>query len=341
MSGYSAYLIGKSINTKGAVPHSTISQKLYRYYLEQKEVGKLPTGFGCDPIDEDFPKYIPAGCERVIGEGDNNATIVIGRDRPGHEFTGCGGTGGTQCGMIDLVAGRNSVTIHRNLERHYSLPKSKRLTDDALNNLSDSSDQALNNWFDDAARVYITQRAANIDGYLGFENKAGSNPTDLSAVVVKSDCTRIVGRESVRIYAGGAKNVKNPEGKGERRSNNTPIQRPKIELIVGGYDDQLQPAVLGDQLVKHLRLMYKTQNETYSLMFQNLAEAIAENAASIAIATGGVSSVNAAKAAVRIMENTRADLTKQWNTAINEMADLQATGFGGKTNILSNKVYIT
>ena len=102
------------------------------------------------------------------------------------EMSGCGGRGDTQCGMIDLVAGRVSSVIMKQLKKNPSKPV-------------DSNTVVDSNFFADAARVYITQRAINIDEYLGFQNEAGSDPTNLSAAIIKSDCTRVVGRESVRI----------------------------------------------------------------------------------------------------------------------------------------------
>ena len=64
-------------------------------------------GMALTNIREAIPSYDDAPCERKIS-GANNAHIVLGRDRYASKFSGYGGQGYTQSGMLDLVAGSAS-----------------------------------------------------------------------------------------------------------------------------------------------------------------------------------------------------------------------------------------
>ena len=98
----------------------------------------------------------------------------------------------------------------------------------------------------DAARIYISQRA-DIDSPEYFnlaEGKVG-NLTNRSAIAIKADSVRIIGREGIKLvtstdtYSGGA---------GQFIGDN--IQG--IDLIAGNNDSDLQPIVKGDDLAKIL-----------------------------------------------------------------------------------------
>ena len=97
--------------------------------------------------------------------------------------------------MIDLVVGRNSANIIRDVEGAVvtTNPSFKK----------------------DAARVYITQKAKNIDEYFDLElvgppllpirknsSVNTSPPNDRSAVGIKADDVRIIARESIKIVTG-------------------------------------------------------------------------------------------------------------------------------------------
>jgi len=170
---------------------TTIKSTIVTEEEEQKHLDNtvgptLPKGWGGTHIDEMVPNYRYSQVEKIRWEGGYNSFIVLGKDRHSSNFSGGGGHGETQCGMIDLVAGRMGSVLLKNPE----LLKQRG---------EDGNPYVNSSWFADSARVYITQKAQNVDKYLGFANNT-HDPTDLSSVVVKSDCTRIVGRESVRIY---------------------------------------------------------------------------------------------------------------------------------------------
>ena len=302
-----------------------IDPAVVKYFKNQQILGATAAqGVGCTEIAEAMPTYQDAPCEKVI-EGKNNAYIVLGRDRPGTEFSGCGGRGDTQCGSIDIVTGRVSSVIM------------DRLKSGQTTGLIDKTTVVDNNFFADAARIYITQRAINIDEYLGFANEEGSDPTELSAAVIKSDCTRIVGRESVRIYAGGAAG----DGFGpfgEKRANGSNIQNPRIELIVGNRgEEDMQPAVLGGNLVSYLARQNKL-NDEYINILTSLITQISSLEVRLAWLDGGFS---AASSAAQNIENFATMTQKIVNQMLNDAEHMDLLLIPGKKSFLSKKVYIT
>jgi hypothetical protein len=329
-----------TVNKVGAVPSTNYSVKLLDYYKNEKRSGRLPLGFGCEVLPEDTPTYVPKGCEFAVANSEYNARIIVGKDCPGHEFTGAGGLGQTQCAAIDLVAGGASATIMKNLAQYHRLSKEKQQSEEGRKHIFDEQKEITSNWFDDAARVYITQRAIHVDKYLGFRNEVGSNPTDLSAVVIKADCARIVGRESVRIYAGPAKTPKFPDG-GERRSNNTKVINPKIELIAGGNEEDMQPVVLGTNLVKYLKKINDTQNKAIFKVIQQMCEQITSNSTAIAVASMGSGSGLAINAVKMTIDSMNTMFKKVMDEAIQEINHLNYAGIPGQYSILSSKVFTT
>ena len=200
-----------------------------------------PPGQFCTALDEIYPQLEQAGCEVVYG-GNNNSEIVFGRDRPASLASGRGGSGGTRCGMIDIVAGRLAC-----------LPDSKR----------ECERLTSPNFTADAARIYITERG-DIDTYFSLPmGLATGGSAERSAIGIKSDHTRIIGRETVRIYAG--KSLPDGVGKdGELNSLGGKIKKGIIELVAGGYYDDIQPAVLGTNLISCLRDVYRLISQAFS-----------------------------------------------------------------------------
>ncbi len=342
-----------------SIPTSLLSPEAQKYLKDAMSLGSTAIqGIGCADIEESLPAFDAAKCERIYS-GKNNTYLVFGRDRPGTQFSGAGGRGDTQCGMIDLVAGRISSVIMKDAERKAASSGTPPTALGVATGTPDASGNTLgfnaadgtmgqtigdlivdNNFFADAARVYITQRAINIDDYLGFKNELGSNSTELSAVVVKSDCTRIVGRESVRIYAGGGAADGFPSF-GEPRADGSDIDYPKIELIVGNKgEDEMHPAVLGHNLVSYLKQNNKINNNLLSI-FTNLTKQVQQNAAVLLTLTAGATSGVMASQMVDNLKNLNTMYTKLINEAVNDINHLDDAVIPGSKSILSKKVYIT
>jgi hypothetical protein len=171
--------------------------------------------------------YNQVASEKILRNPDGNAMIVLGNDRWGHESGGYGGLGHTQCDRIDLVAG---VGGHS--------PK--------------QSDKEGNpywtnpNFFLDAARVYISQKT-DVDENFGIGKKESYSKSEAkSAVVIKADNIRLVGRESLKLVTNTDSN--NSQG-GE-------IHGWKgIHLMANNDEDGLQPIPKGDNLIEALEMM--------------------------------------------------------------------------------------
>jgi|GEM_PF-2179644 len=220
---------------------------------EQINLG-VQEGFFCTKVREPIPKFRNAQCERVItqfqsaGDPNNNCFIVLGRDRPSNLASGCGGSGYTSSGMIDLVVGRAALNSAEEMKKKKgNKPVGQEETVDP-------------NFITDAARVYITQKCLNIDEYFGFSNT--SVPSGVlklkSAVAVKADHIRMISRETMRFYCGGAQNVEGLSSKGEPNTLGGELYKGKIEFVCGpGKEDLLQPAVLGNNLLNYLNAVEK------------------------------------------------------------------------------------
>ncbi len=167
------------------------------------------SGVAGGAFNEGVSRFIRADNELVY-EGSNNACIVIGRDRTSHLGSGYGGLGHTECGAIDIVAGRPG-----------------------------HSEQHVNpNFSKDAARIYVSQKTdvdSNFDlaeGGIGFSSAR-------SAIAVKADAVRIIGREGVKIVS-GADRSNSKGGSIETFSG--------IDIIANNDDTDLQPIPKGDNL---------------------------------------------------------------------------------------------
>ena len=183
-----------------------------------------------------LPEYEPADCE-VLMQNDNGSYIVLGRDRMGNLAHGKGGAeGGTDCAAIDLVCGRLSGAGNTRKK--------------GINNPIKTGPNPCQ----DAARIYITERG-EVDHYFALPKGKTRPATNRSGVVIKSDHTRIIGRLGVKIFAGKAE-FEGCGMEGERNSQGGWIREPQFIELIANYDDDLQPLVKGDNLVKALEDIY-------------------------------------------------------------------------------------
>ena len=213
----------------------------YEKLTEQQKFNKKISGVFGQKRVQAMIKMEELECELVLGRGpDNNAFIVIGNDREGKPHTGYGGQGHTQCAAIDIVAG---VGGHSPQEVD-----------------SKERDVFINpNFFLDAARIYISQKT-NVDKNFGIAEfgLAESGVADdkdskdigifgaKSAIAVKADNVRLIGRESIRLVTGT--DAKNSQG-------GDALAKTGIEIIAMNDPKTLQPLVLGDNLVEALDII--------------------------------------------------------------------------------------
>jgi len=188
------------------------------------------SGLNNGPIIEAVPQLNQTPAERII-QGQNNSYIIIGRDRPRGPEGGNGAEiANTGAGCIDIIAGLSGVT--------------------AKATTADGEAVATNKNPDlDSARIYISQRAKDIDseeyfsiaeGQVGFVEQS-------SAIAVKADSVRIIGRQGIKLVTGDSYSG----GSGFWIGDNT----QGIDLIAGNDDTELEPLVKGDTLAKILDRM--------------------------------------------------------------------------------------
>ena len=302
----------------------------------QKLIDKgVQEGLFCTKMREPVPRFRYAGCEKVIYQGgqkeptgcpSNNCFIVLGRDRPSHLASGTGGRGQTQNGMIDLVVGRAALhSAHQMKKEKPPIGKEETVSP---------------NFITDAARIYITQKALNIDEYFGFANTKipSSAIENKSAVGIKADNTRIIGRETVRIYCGGAQNVEGLGKDGETNTTGARLSRPRIDLVAGN-EKNLQPAVLGDNLINYLTLVEEEISSIKRDMGVVMEQLIAVNS-SIALLTFG-----APPYSTNIKQNIEKWVEQLFGNINSELRRLNAlNGLGiidGAESIVSTSVYVS
>jgi len=287
---------------------------------EAVEAGSL--GFYCGINKEKIPEFDQANCETVF-EGLNNSFIVLGRDRNASWASGCGGHGLVQCGMIDLVAGRGQLTMAAN---------NKDGIDDPLQGLEFVGPM----FHSDAARVYITQKCENIDQYFGLKETGGRSSELKSAIGLKADHLRVIGREKVKIFCGAGIYEGFDPSIGETNSLGQNLARGRIELQVG--QQKLQPLVLGDNLVNYLKIKSKRDKKIYQML-----NTIGLN---LMVLNGIVSAVpGAAAALVPFMKEQVTNVAdsgiETFNTYIEQLNSLDNDIIPGEDNILSSTVYTT
>jgi hypothetical protein len=191
-------------------------------------------GMNAGNIKEPVPNLNQAGSEKVI-KNENNAWIVLGRDRPASRISGYGGMGGTQCASIDMVVGRMSAVNGG--------PKSNIFVDP--------------NFETDAARIYISQKT-NIDKNFDLAKGGVGMSKAKSGIGIKADAVRIIGREGIKLVTGVDKNnsqggkIKSTSGIDLIAGNDDSKQKIKGLGLFGEKIDFLQPMVKGDNLVAAL-----------------------------------------------------------------------------------------
>lgn len=238
--------------------------------------GATPNGVFCTPVAEPVPTHLKAGCEIVYPgmQSPHNTFIVLGRDRPESLASGKGGKGHTKCGMIDLVVGKGAMTTAKRVRMG---PIGTLALGGGAGCEMTGEDVMGPNFVNDAARIYISaatdEEVGGIDGYLGLPSSISIDSGGKSAIALKADHTRIVGRETVRIYAGSARNTEGSflDDGGETNVLGNSLDKARIELVAGNTsrlddldDGDLQPVVLGDNLKSYLSALKENLINGYS-----------------------------------------------------------------------------
>ena len=176
-------------------------------------------GVGGSKILEPVPGFIAAECEKLI-TNENNASIVLGRDRPSNRMSGYGGRGETQCASIDIVCGRMGAD-----------PR-------AVNEEGEFTE--VNPDFKlDSARIYISQKTDIDENFSLASGRVGTSRTK-SGIALKADGIRIIARDGIKLIT--RTDMLNSQGAGVESVTG-------IDLIAGNDDTDIQPMVKGNNLV--------------------------------------------------------------------------------------------
>ena len=185
------------------------------------------------------PTYNIRESENVI-QGKEGAIIILGRDRPGSETSGTGASADTNVSCIDIIAGLSGPL--------------KRETNNKGDRVATNKSTEL-----DSARIYISQRAEDIDSKEYFNLARGNVGylTNRSAIAVKADSVRIIGREGIKLVT--SSDTRNGAS-GLFIGDN--IQG--VDIIAGNDDSDLQPMVKGDDLAKVLDSLLEIIQDIHS-----------------------------------------------------------------------------
>lgn len=206
----------------------------------EPEILENNTGYYNTSIPEPQPIYNQSDTEKVF-LGENNSFIIMGRDRPRGISSGYGGIGATHAGSIDIIAGMTGVLV-RNCD-----PKSGERV------VTDKSPEL------DAARIYISQRCdIDSDEYFSLAPGEVGTPTARSAIAIKADGVRVIGREGIKLVTGT--DTYNSFGV------NLDDTTPGIDLIAGNDDRELEPLVKGTSLQVALLEMSELVAEINAIM---------------------------------------------------------------------------
>jgi hypothetical protein len=215
------------------------------------QINGVPTKTGLFNTILNRTKFIYNKPEAAYVRESHGAYIVMGQVPLGATETTGYGALGLPAESIDLVVGRNSTS------NRGKGPKQGEVVN--------------NNHMTDAARIYIS-RLTDIDAAfnLATDSKKISRRglVSRSAIGIKADGIRIIGREGVKIVTG---KVFTKDGGEERNSLNGKIlPAPPIELIAGNNYKNVQGVAMGDRTSEALRELNDLVGEIWSAVF-NLA----------------------------------------------------------------------
>lgn len=190
-------------------------------------------GINHETLIEPLPNIIEGKSEKWI-KGANNSAISLGRDRPGS--LGSGYSAETGAGQIDLVAGYSSSEIKRSN------------TAIAGNNVVYSVDPNISL---DAARIMISQKT-DVDENFRIADGSVGNVKNKSAITLKADSIRVIGREGIKFVTGVDK----------VNSGGAVIRSvPRIDFIAGNKQQKSEPATLSSTNNKAIDSIWKEINK--------------------------------------------------------------------------------
>ena len=219
----------------------TIKRQLDRLH---PDIRKAHGGFGGTRDIGDYGPVFIEGGDEIVHQNGNAYIVLGGGDRTGSRITdGRAAAGETQCDKIDLVVGRMGPYGKREIPT----PETNVDQPDPADRRQGELAYCDPSFKFDAARIYITQKS-DIDDALGLPDGSMGCPKGRSAIGIKADGVRIVGREGIKL-------VTYTDTLNSRAGE---CNIAGIDLIAGaGHDIDLQPLVKGDNLIEALRTLYE------------------------------------------------------------------------------------
>ena len=190
---------------------------LQKLIAEHAPVNKAPDSSGVmntNVVNRNINYIMSPNDTKIASKPDGSSGVFLATDRPSTLSSGYGGKGAQDANAIDMVVGRAAGT---------------KVKDGAHVHPSFAGD---------AARIYISQ-LTDIDLNFGIVEGRGGYLKGRSAIGIKADGVRIIGREGVKITTGRAFAFKAGPG-GEKNSRGGKISQPAppIELIAGNNDSE-------------------------------------------------------------------------------------------------------
>ena len=203
--------------------------------LHQNKGSDFRRGIACTELVEPIPLFNDAECEEVF-EGKNNSYIVLGRDRTGPQLVEpnqpqqgpYGPKGYPKSGMIDIVVGRHGADP----------TPFKKIGKKEIPVVVDPD------FFDDAARIYISQKTDIDWNFRIGVNPEKSQSFGYSGIGIKADDVRVIGRYGIKLVTGT--DVRDSLGGRVWGIDG-------IDLIAGNDDTDMQNFVKGENMLECLR----------------------------------------------------------------------------------------
>jgi hypothetical protein len=201
---------------------------------------------------EAYPGRINTPSEKIY-EGYNNSHIVLGKDREDETYSGYGGKGYGESGMVHIVAGHFGAGLG--------------LYSEDINNPVSTNP----NFMLDSSYIYISQ-TADIDKYMSLRDGTVGNSVKKSAIGIKADDIRLVANRGIKL-------VTSPFSEDSKRQ---PVLKVKgIDLIAGNDDADLQPMLKGQNTIdaiKEMASLMETFIDIMTEVIHHQANADAANA---------------------------------------------------------------
>ena len=188
--------------------------------MESQSANHIPhTGHGNTAKSPNKP-IINITSGMSLWEGPFGSYINQSNDCTGGHMSGHGAMGASHASAIDIVAGAGG-------------PKARAWTHDGQRCVIDKD------FIEDGARIYISHKT-NLDSAFGLKAGGVGNWTNRSGIGIKADQVRVIAREGIKLVT--KTDLSHSQG-GDINSTYG------IDLIAGNNDKNLQPMVLGVNLM--------------------------------------------------------------------------------------------